>query len=126
MILIAASSIGGFLLAFWLAGVVPAAKSAIATTQGALQALRDPDLDELTREHTVQTAAIRLVVASGSLILRNLVALTTAFVPIFAADWAQIAPQADMIAFMGRWDVILIATVVVTLGVVVVVRIWPR
>ena len=126
MILIAAASIGVFLLVFWLAGVVSSAKSAIATTRGAMQAMRDPDLDELARERTVQTAAIGLVVASSSLILRNLVALTAAFVPILAADWAEIVPQAAMLAFMGRWDVILIATVVVTLGFVVGVRVWSR
>jgi len=125
-IFIAASSIGVFLIAFWLAGVVSSAKSAIATTRGAMRAMRDPDLDELARERTVQTAAIRLVVASGSLILRNLVALIAAFVPILAADWAGTAPQAAMLAFMGRWDVILIATVVVALGFMVGARVWSR
>ena len=91
-----------------------------------MQAMRDPALDELTRERTVQTAAIRLVVASGSLILRSLLALVAAFVPILVADWAGITPQAAMIAFMERWDVILIATVVVTLGYVVGARVWSR
>ena len=126
MILIAAASIGVFLLVFWLAGVVSSAKNAIATTRGAVRAMRDPDLDELARERTVRTAAIRLVVISGSLIVRSLVALIAAFVPILAADWAEVAPQAAMLAFMERWDVILIATVVVTLGYVVGVRVWSR
>ncbi len=91
-----------------------------------MQAMRDPALDELTRERTVQTAAIRLVAASGSLILRNLLALVAAFVPILVADWAGIVPQAAMLSFMARWDVILIATAVVTLGYMVGVRLWSR
>ena len=126
MILIAAASIGVFLLVFWLAGVVSTARRAIATTRNAMQALRDPALDELVRERAVQAAAIRLVVASGSLVLRNLLALAAAFIPILASDWAGIVPQAAMLAFMERWDVIVIATVVVTLGYVVGLRVWSR
>jgi hypothetical protein len=126
MILIAASSIGLFLLVFWLAGVVPSAKSAIAVTRDGMQAMRDADLNEAARERAVQAAAIRLVAVSGSLILRNLAALIAAFVPILVADWAGIVPQTAMLAFMGRWDVILIATVVVTLGFMVGVRVWSR
>lgn len=125
-ILIAAASIGAFLLVFWLAGVVSSAKSAIATALGALRVMRDPDLDELTRERAVQTAALRLVLNSGSIILRSLAALLSAYVPIFAADWAGVVPQAAMFDFLERWDVILISTVVVTLGYVVGARAWSR
>ena len=126
MILIAAASIGVFLMVFWLAGVVSTARRAIATIRNAMQAIRDPALDELARERAVQAAAIRLVVASGSLFLRSLLALAAAFIPILAADWAGIVPQAGMLAFMERWDVIVIATVVVTLGYVVGLRVWSR
>ncbi len=126
MILIAAASIGVFLLVFWLACVVSTARRAIATIRNAMQAIRDPALDELARERAVQAAAIRLVVASGSLVLCSLLALAAAFIPILAADWAGIVPQAAMLAFMERWDVIVIATVVVTLGYVVGLRVWLR
>ena len=125
-ILIAATSIGIFLLVFWLAGVVSSARSAIAIIRAAMQAMRDPQLDETTRERAIQSAAIRLVAASGSLIFRNLLALGAAFLPILAADWAGIAPHEVVLAFMGRWDVIVIATVVITLGFVVGARVWPR
>lgn len=126
MILIAATSIGIFLLVFWLVGVVSTARRAIATTRNAVQAMRNPALDELARERAVQAAAIRLVVASGSLVLRSLLALAAAFIPILAADWVGIVSQAAMLAFMERWDVIVIATVVVTLGYVVGLRVWSR
>ena len=126
MILITAASIGVFLLVFWLAAIVSTARRAIATTRNAMQAMRDPALDELERERAVQAAAIQLVFASGSLILRSLLALAAAFIPILASDWSGIVPQAEMLVFMERWDVIVIATVVVTLGYVVGLRVWSR
>ena len=126
MILTAATSIGVFLLAFWFTDVVTTGKSAIETIRNAMQAIRNPALDELEREHTVQAAAVRLVVASSSLILRSLLALSAAFIPIIAADFAGIVPQAAMLDFMGRWDVIVVATVAVTLGYVVGLRVWSR
>ncbi len=126
MILIAAASIGVFLLVFWLADIVSTAKRAIATTRNAMQAIRDPALDDLARERAVQGAAIQLVVTSGSLILRSLLALAASFMPILGSDWAGIVPQAEMLAFMERWDVIVVATVVVTLGYVVGLRVWSR
>lgn len=125
MILVAAASIGAFLLMFRLAGVVSTSKSAIATTRGAMQAMRDPSLDEQARECAVQSAAIRLVIVSGSLILRSLLVLAAAFVPILLADWVGIVPRAAMTAFMERWDVILFGTVLVTLGYLGV-RAWSR
>lgn len=124
--LVAAASIGAFVLVFWLAGVVPAAKGAIATMQNAVGAMRDPALDELARERAVQSAAVRLLVAAGSLILRSLLALAAAFVPILAADMADVVPQAASLAFLERWEVILIATLVIVLGYGVGSRVWSR
>ena len=123
MILVAAASIGMFLWVFRQVGVIPIARGALATTRGAIRTMRDPDLEDLAREHAVRSAAVSLVAASGSLILRSAVALMAAFVPIVAADWAGIVGQSAMISFMERWDVILIATVVVTLGYLGL-RIW--
>ena len=91
-----------------------------------MQAMRDFQLDETTRERAIQSAAIRLVAALGSLIFRNLLALGAAYLPILAADWAGIASHEVVLGFMGRWDVIVIATVVITLGFVVGARVWPR
>ena len=126
MILIAAASIGVFILVFWLARVVGAAKTAIATTRGALKTMRDPEMDELAREKAVQGAAIKLVLGAGSILLRSLLALAAAFLPILAADWAGLVPQAAMLDFLARWDVILIATVVVTVGYIAGARVWSR
>jgi len=124
--LIATASISVFLVVFWLASVAPIARIAVATTRSAVLSMNDPDIDELARECAVQKAALRLVVTSGSLILRSLLALAAASVPILVADWAEITPQTATLSFMERWDVILVATAVVTLGYVVCVRKWSR
>ncbi len=126
MIVVAICSIAVFLVVFWLAGVVAAAKKAVQLTRGAVLAMRDPELDELERERAVQRSALRLVVVSASLIGRSLLALAAAILPVLAADWAGIVPQARTFAFMERWDVIVVATVVVTLGYLVGRRFWTR
>ena len=105
--IVTAISIGVFLLAFWRAGVVPCAKSAVAATRDAMLAMRDPSLDERAREHVVQTMALRLAGISGSLILRNLAALIVGYVPIVAADWLGFTTQAAVLSFMTRWAIFI-------------------
>lgn len=126
LILVTTASIGSFMLMLWVAGIIEAARHAVATTQTALQSMRDPDLDELDREHAVQSAAIKLISCSGSLILRTLLALAVAFVPIALADWTGFLSQEATLAFMARWDVILIATGLVSFISVVGIRLWSR
>lgn len=126
LVSITALSIGLFLLVFWRANIVTIAKDAIVTTRNALRDMRDPALDELAREHAVQAAAVGLVKQAGSLILRSLLALAAAFIPILAADLANMSSQATTLAFMARWDVILIATAIITFGYVAGVRLWSR
>lgn len=124
-VFIAAISVGVFLLAFWRANVIPTAKAALLTVGGAMRAMRDPALDEMTRERTVQKAAIGLLVASGSLVLRSFLAVAAAFAPILVADWTGLVPQAAILAFMERPDVILVVTLV-TLGLAAGARVWTR
>ncbi len=120
--LMTALSIAAFLMVFQWIGVVPVAKTALVTVRAATVTMRDPALDDLAREQAVQAAALRLIVATGSLIVRSAVALVAACIPILAADWAGIAPMAVTIAFLERWEVILVAalatTVVFALGLV--------
>ena len=126
VIIVAVCSIAVFLLVFWLLGVVSAAKKAIDLTRGAVHTMRAPDLDELDRERAVQRAALSLVVVSASLVVRSLLALIAAVIPILAADWAGIVPRTTTFTFMERWDVIVVATVVITAGFVVGRRFWKR
>jgi hypothetical protein len=126
LVLITAASIACFMLAFWLLGIVPVARDTIATAQTAMQTMRDPALDELAKEKAVQSAALRMLVHAASLIGRSLLALAAAAVPVLAAHWTGLMPAAQSLAFMERWEVIVIATLVVLAGYVGVRRLWPN
>jgi len=125
-IAIATASIGIFSVMLWLIGIVSEATKAMATARGALDSLRDPRLEDEAREGIVQKSAIKLVVTCGSLVLRSLITLAAGAVPILLADWADLISQAAMLDFLERWDVIVTATLVVTLGYYLGVRLWPR
>ncbi len=124
--LIAAGSIGLFLVVFWRAGIMDVAREAIAIARGAAATVRAPDLDDLAREQAVQAAALRLLMLSSILILRSLLALAAAFVPILLCDWVGLAPMTATLGFMERWDVIAVATLAICAGYWVSLRLWPR
>lgn len=125
LILLTAASIACFMLLFWLTGIVGVAREAIATARSALQTMRAPELDDDARERAVQSAALRMLKLSASLILRSLLALAAAAVPILGADWLGLVPARESLAFMERWDVILIASLVMIAGYIAVRRLWP-
>ena len=125
LVLITAVSILCFMIAFWLVGIVPVAREAIATVRTAMASMRDPALDDLAREKAAQSAALRMIRFSGALILRSLLALAAAAVPIFAADALGLAPAERSLAFMARWDVILVASVAVLALYFALRRLWP-
>lgn len=126
LIAVAAASVLLFLAAFHRLGVVGVARRAIGTTGEAMRAMRDPGLDELARERAVQAAALRVLGAAGGLILRSLAALAVAFLPVLAADLAGLAERGAALAFMERWEVILAASLLVTLGYLIIGRRWLR
>lgn len=125
LIAITAASILCFMIVFWLADIVAVARRSIETARTAMQVTRDPTLDELAREKAVQSAALKMIGFAASLIGRSLLALAGAAVPIFAADWLGLMPVADTLAFMERWDVILIASLIVIASYIAIRRLWP-
>lgn len=124
--LVTALSIVAFLLVFRWVGVIPVAKTALVTVHAATVTMRDPALDDLAREQAVQAAALRLMVSTGSLILRSAVALLAACIPILAAAWTGIAPIAATVAFLERWEVILVAALATTLVFALGMVSWSR
>lgn len=126
LIFVLAVSIGAFLLAFWLLRIIPVAQNAITTVRNAVGRMRDPDIDDLAREKAAQKAGIELVVFSGALILRSGIALAAAGVPVVLADWAGLVPVSVTLGFMERWEVIVTVSVLVVLGYIAIVHLWPR
>ena len=77
-------------------------------------------------QRAVQSAGLSLLGFSANLFLLSIVALAVAFLPILLADAAGIASQEATLDFMMRWDVIIVASVVITIGWVLGKRLWPR
>ncbi|HEY5680035.1 MAG TPA: hypothetical protein VIS55_08220 [Pseudomonadales bacterium] len=126
LIILTALSVAVFLWAFWLIQIVPQAKRAIDTAKLALVVMRDPELEEIDRERAVQRAATRLVLFSGSLFLRSALCLVVAFIPVYVADLAGLAPLDEVLAFMALWETMLIASLIVTASYIAYVNLWRR
>jgi hypothetical protein len=109
---LAAASVAVFMLAFWRLEVVVSARSAIAIMQNAIGTMRDPYLDELAREKAVQSASLKLVREAFSLIVRSALALAAAFIPLVLADQFGLAPLSATLEYLGRWDVIIVLSIV--------------
>jgi hypothetical protein len=124
IVVTAAASIGVFLVALWLSGVVPASASALAIARSALGALRDTGLDDAAREQAVQRASIRLTVIFVSILVRGAVAIGASLLPIWLANAAGLAASDQVIDFLSRWDVIVIASIVIVLGYLLRIWLW--
>lgn len=118
------ASIVLFLVALWLFRLVPTAAGALATAQGAVGAMRDEALDDAAREKAVQSASLRLMGAFASIVVRGALSLGASLLPIWLADVAGLAAGNDVIDFLSRWDVIIIATVVIVAGYVIRIKLW--
>ena len=111
--LVALISILLFLVSFEVARVVPVSVAAIATAKRALGVIRDPSLDDEAREKAAQRASIQLFGAFASILLRSLLAVAAAFVPIYLADALGLAETEHVLTFLARWEVIVGASVVI-------------
>lgn len=118
------ASILVFLVALWLLRLVPVASGAMTTARGALDAMRDEALDDAAREKAVQKASLQLMGAFVSIVVRGAVSLAASLLPIWLADRLALAADTDVIAFLSRWDVIVIASVVIIAAYVAWVRLW--
>lgn len=116
------ASIALFLFAFWRLDLVRVAASALATARTALATMRDGSLDDATREKRVQAASIRLTGAFVSIAVRGAVALGVSLLPIWLGDVSGLAAGGEVIGFLSRWDVILVASAVIVAGYVLRAR----
>lgn len=116
------ASIALFLFAFWRLDLVRVAAGALATARTALATMRDGSLDDATREKRVQAASIRLTGAFVSIAVRGAVALGVSLLPIWLGDVSGLAAGGEVIGFLSRWDVILIASAVIVAGYVLRAR----
>jgi hypothetical protein len=125
--LIGVVSIGVFLVALWLLRLVPAAAKAVATALSATETMRDENADDAAREKAAQAAALSLLGSFFSILIRGTLAIGLSAVPIWLGDLAGMAPFDAAIAFLSRWDVIVVSSIVIIIGYTVGSRLWkPR
>jgi len=122
----AATVIAVFLVAFRVCRIVSASASALTIARGAFAALRNPDLDDAARETVARQASLGLLRAFVSILVRGVLALAASLLPIWIADTAGIAPSQGVVAFLSRWDVILVASATIVLGYLVWARLTAR
>ncbi len=110
VVLVGSMAAAAFLIGFYFAGVVPAAGRALVTARAASAVMRDPALHDDDKEVAVRTAGISLLGSFVSILLRSLVAIVASLAPILLADLLGLADIATMLAFLSRWDVILVTS----------------
>ena len=121
---LAAASVVIFMLVFWRLGVVASARNAVAIMQHAIDTMRNPSIDELTRERAVQSDSLKLLREAVSLLCRSAVALIAAFAPLALADQQGLVPLSDSLQYLARWDVIITLSALALFIWIVASRIW--
>jgi len=112
VVLVASLGVAAFLIGFRFSGVVPAAGRALGTAREASAVLRSPALHDDEKEAAMRKAGVSLLRSALSILLRGLTALLAALVPILLADLAGLADAGATFAFLSRWDVILVMSLV--------------
>jgi len=121
--LIAILSIGVFICALHLFGVVRVASGVLVTAQDAVTVLRDNSLDDRAREKEIQHAALKLLGAFISILIRSILTFIASLVPIWLSSLAGFVKIEDVFRYLSRWDVVVIATVLIVAGYVIWIRI---
>lgn len=121
---LAIASIAVFVLALWATGVARVGADALSTAQSALAVLRDPALDDSSREKAVQQASLRLMGTFASLLLRGTAVLGAAALPIWLGSLAGMAESGEVVRYLSSWQVILVSSLALTAAFVLWSRRW--
>lgn len=123
---VAAAAAVAFLAGLVLSGLVPAAMTAVRISATTLRTVRDPVLDDDTKERLVRRASLDLLLAGLSIAIRAAAALCLPALVVFFAELAGLATQAAVYGLMLTWEFILASTAALTLLAVVWRRFWSR
>ncbi len=121
----ALASIGVFIGALWVLRVAQVGAGVLVIAGRAVAVMRDENFDDRAREKAVQRASIQLIGAFISILVRSALAFLVSFLPIWLASLTDLATIEDVIRYLSRWDVIVIASMVVIAGYVIWMRLWP-
>ena len=93
-------------------GLIPKTAEVLARTRESIAVLKDPQLDDDSKERHMQQNAIVLFKLLGLLLLGSAVALLTPFAIIWLADITGLLSLDSSIDMLLRWDFLLGATVI--------------
>ena len=102
----------GFVVLAHFVGLIPKTAEVLARTRESIAVLKDPQLDDDSKERHMQQNAIVLFKLLGLLLLGSAVALLTPFAIIWLADIAGLLSLNSSIEMLLRWDFLLGATVI--------------
>ncbi len=113
--LVSTLSILLFIIFFLLLKIVTVAKQAINTCNMAMATLTNADLEDEEKEVIIQRASISLLKSFISILFRSLISMAVSIVPILIFDQLDYVKMEETYSFLSRWDVIIVASLIVTL-----------
>ncbi|NOD36593.1 MULTISPECIES: sulfotransferase [unclassified Ruegeria] len=105
----------GFAIGLWKAGVVPAARSLLASSVSGVSAMFDAETTDHEKETAVRRAAFELLGGVWQLAWRFGLSLAAAAAPIVLADVAGLASTDEVTGLMLRLDYIIAVSVLAIL-----------
>ena len=122
--IIAASILAIIFFAFGLKvfGVVEVGNTLMGSVNKAFETLFDKSINDENREKILQKASIDLFGIFFSILFRFALIFLVSFMPIWIMSLMGFVVIDEVIAFLSRWDVIIIVTVLMTLGYFIVMR----
>ena len=109
-----------FIGIFRLFKIVPIAAEVLTMTRRVTAVILDSALDDDAKERAVRDASKRLIIQFLQITIRAAAALAVPTVVLYGVDWVGLASLEDIVAFLLRWEVILIST----LAVVLISLVW--
>lgn len=119
-------SILGFMWGLHITGIVPVAQGVGPVLRRVNACVRDPECDDEVKEKELQRGSIQLFKIFLSLLVRSIITLAIATVPILLLSLIGLVEFNAVLEFLARWDVIVIVTVVIVIGVIVIRRVQHR
>ena len=122
---VAIFSIAVFLVALHFSGALRAGVAILPVARGALNTIQNQALGDDEKERAIQRATVRLARSLVSIVIRSAFTLAVSLVPLVAAEYFGWADIDEVIAFLSRWDVILIVSVAIIAGYILKSKLWP-
>jgi len=125
IVLTSIASIAVFMVTLRALGLMRISLGVLKAAEVGVSAMRDAGLDDEERERAVQSASLQLIGAFFSIVIRGALCFGASALTIWLADVAGVSEYNNVVEFLSRWDVMIVAIVAITIGSVVWIRLWP-